>query len=220
MKMRLMLLLKFWLSKFKVFHGESRQERQLLFDKSQHQIKEIIFNALIIIVQSKGNHQVYKKFTFSASRCLKITQKVSFNIASEASYVYICNVIWWKMPKLKNWNETIFVIFKHREFEDRSCRGPRHLPLSWIFCSNYLSPVSNALEQSPWTNECIFFFLFQRALKQWLLHFFLSARSLAVCQLLLFSRRREKHLIFWSKIVQRKLNELFLWKKEGGNSLW
>ena len=117
-----------------------------------------------------------------------------------------------KIEKLK-WDH--FFIFKHREFEDRSCRGPRHLPLSWIFCSNYLSPVSNALEQSPWTNECIFFFLFQRALKQWLLHFFLSTRSLAVCQLLLFSRRREKHLIFWSKIVQRKLNELFLWKRKG-----
>ena len=28
-------------------------------------------------------------FQFSWSRCLKITQKVSFNIASEASYVYI-----------------------------------------------------------------------------------------------------------------------------------
>ena len=30
----------------------------------------------------------------------------------------------------------------------------------------------------------------------------------------------KKHLIFWSKIVQRKLNELFLWKRKGEHSLW
>ena len=61
-----------------------------------------------------------------SARCLKITEKVSFNIASEASYVYIgpfwrvfenlqlavkqsyqtCQFYldknWWKMPKLEN----------------------------------------------------------------------------------------------------------------------
>ena len=31
----------------------------------------------------------FKIFYFSKLRCLKITEKVSFNIASEASYVYI-----------------------------------------------------------------------------------------------------------------------------------
>ena len=31
----------------------------------------------------------YKKPTFDVAQCLKITEKVSFNIASEASYVYI-----------------------------------------------------------------------------------------------------------------------------------
>ena len=52
------------------------------------------------------------------TRCLKITKKVSFNIASEASYVYIWSGQkfpkrpkywnWWKMP-----NATFLVIFKH-----------------------------------------------------------------------------------------------------------
>ena len=31
---------------------------------------------------------------------------------------------------------------------------------------------------------------------------------------------KKKHLIFWSKIVQGKLNELFLWKRKGEHSLW
>ena len=44
------------------------------------------------------------------AQCLKITEKVSFNIASEASYVYILSgqklmdKNCWKMPKLKTWN--------------------------------------------------------------------------------------------------------------------
>ena len=45
------------------------------------------------------------------AQCLKIAQKVGFNIASEASYVFHK-----KMPKivhLKNLNETFWVIFKH-----------------------------------------------------------------------------------------------------------
>ncbi len=33
----------------------------------------------------------YKKPTFDVAQCLKITEKVSFNIASEASYVYNLN---------------------------------------------------------------------------------------------------------------------------------
>ena len=58
------------------------------------------------------------------ARCLKITGKVSFNIASEASYVYILSgqkfiknakncQIWWKLSKFKNSNKTFWVIFKH-----------------------------------------------------------------------------------------------------------
>ena len=35
------------------------------------------------------------------SRCLKITEKVSFNIASEATYVYILL----KMPKMVHFDE-------------------------------------------------------------------------------------------------------------------
>ena len=31
----------------------------------------------------------YQKYVKKLTRCLKITEKVSFNIASEASYVYI-----------------------------------------------------------------------------------------------------------------------------------
>ena len=85
------------------------------------------------------------------TRCLKFTEKVSFNIASEASYVYILsgqkliknaqNGPFWRvfenlklavkqcyqtgkflrgqklveMPKLKNSNETFWVIFKQYE---------------------------------------------------------------------------------------------------------
>ena len=36
------------------------------------------------------------------ARCLKITEKVSFNIASEASYVYILSGQKSKMPKMVN----------------------------------------------------------------------------------------------------------------------
>ena len=35
------------------------------------------------------NNSVDIVFTFTKAQCLKITEKVSFNIASEASYVYI-----------------------------------------------------------------------------------------------------------------------------------
>ena len=38
----------------------------------------------------------------SQARCLKILEKVSFNIASEASYVYIFTSFSLKMPKLVN----------------------------------------------------------------------------------------------------------------------
>ena len=41
--------------------------------------------------------------TYSHPQCLKITQNVAFNIASEASCVYILmGQNWWKVPKLKN----------------------------------------------------------------------------------------------------------------------
>ena len=92
-------------------------------------------------------------FIASTSRCLKIIEKVSFNTASEASYLYILSgqklikmpkminfasflklkagsqtVLpdtlilkkyknWWKMPKLKTFNETFYVIFKHCEHQ-------------------------------------------------------------------------------------------------------
>ena len=42
------------------------------------------FNGACLVVLFLQNHSI-------ATRCLKITEKVSFNIASEASYVYILN---------------------------------------------------------------------------------------------------------------------------------
>ena len=42
----------------------------------------------IIVVVTRNSIQFYGVF-FSSARCLKITEKISFNIASEASYVYI-----------------------------------------------------------------------------------------------------------------------------------
>ena len=47
-----------------------------------------------------------KNWTFTASLCLKITEKVSFNTASEASYVYILSgqkLI--KMPRMVHFGE-------------------------------------------------------------------------------------------------------------------
>ena len=35
---------------------------------------------------------IHPKKSFKATQCFKITEKVSFNIASEASYVYILSV--------------------------------------------------------------------------------------------------------------------------------
>ena len=55
-------------------------------------------------------------------RVFEIIEKVSFNIAIEASYVYIFSgqkffndKNWWKMSKLKNSNGIFWVIFKHCE---------------------------------------------------------------------------------------------------------
>ena len=39
------------------------------------------------------------------AQCLKITEKVAFNIASEASYIYILNSSSLKMPKTVNFDE-------------------------------------------------------------------------------------------------------------------
>ena len=58
------------------------------------------------------------------AECLKITEKVSFNIASEASYVYILSgqklikkakngPFWRVFENLAMFNETFSVIFKH-----------------------------------------------------------------------------------------------------------
>ena len=85
------------------------------------------------------NNLFHNDFCLTVSRCLKITEKVSFNFVSKASYVYILsgqkliknakngpfwrvfenlNSVtrqdknWWKMPKFKNSNATFWVIFK------------------------------------------------------------------------------------------------------------
>ena len=39
------------------------------------------------------------------SQCLKIAQKVAFNITSEVSYVYILSGSWLKMPKMVHLDE-------------------------------------------------------------------------------------------------------------------
>ena len=52
---------------------------------------------------------------YPTTQCFKITEKVSFNIASEASYVYILSrQSQLKMLKFKNSNATFWVIFKQR----------------------------------------------------------------------------------------------------------
>ena len=51
-----------------------------------------IFLLTLLCYELDGKHSVWKslkKLIFTNSRCLKITEKVSFKIASEASYVYI-----------------------------------------------------------------------------------------------------------------------------------
>ena len=127
------------------------------------------------------------------SQCLKITEKVTFNIASEASYVYILsgqkfikNGQFWrlfenlklavkqcyqtgqfqwdknlmKMPKLKNSNETFWVIFKH-------C-----VPISGhIFSSLWISAFEWTPESHlfihPYVLQCclILFIIRQRSLR-------------------------------------------------------
>ena len=56
----------------------------------------------------------------SKAECLKITEKVSFNIAKlmvkqccQASQFWL-DKNWWKISKFKNWNATFLVIFKQR----------------------------------------------------------------------------------------------------------
>ena len=52
----------------------------------------------------------------TSSRCLKIRENVSFNMASKASYVYEWSIIGQKLvenAKLENSNATLWVIFKH-----------------------------------------------------------------------------------------------------------
>ena len=75
----------------------------------------------------EGENQTTEQFwdtaSLSTAQCLKITEKVSFIIASEASYVYILSgqkfiknakngPFWWKIK-----NATFLVIFKHCAYE-------------------------------------------------------------------------------------------------------
>ena len=69
---------------------------------------------MILCVKLWGNDNDNQPYP----QCLKILEKVSFKIASEASYVYIFSeqkfiknakmVNWWEMPKLKDSDETFF----------------------------------------------------------------------------------------------------------------
>ena len=65
-------------------------------------------------VETRNVFRLQKRQT---TQCLKITEKVAFNIASEASYVYNLSgqkdKNGWEKPKLKNSNATFWVIFKH-----------------------------------------------------------------------------------------------------------
>ena len=92
------------------------------------QVRKILFddNRRAIGIEATQNHGETIFEVRNSARCLKITKKVAFNIASEASCVYILiGQNWWKVPKLKNWNATFWVIFKHCEEEaaDESNRG-------------------------------------------------------------------------------------------------
>ena len=51
-------------------------------------------------LEERRPNQIVKE---SSAQCLKITEKVSFNIASEASYVYILSVQ--EMPKMVHFGE-------------------------------------------------------------------------------------------------------------------
>ena len=62
----------------------------------------IYTNGLNAVCNHPWLHQ-HKKCVSSSKRCLKVTEKVSFKIASEASYVYICQEcsIWIVFENLK-----------------------------------------------------------------------------------------------------------------------
>ena len=73
------------------------------------------------ILDNERVHSRPKKSNFNIilSQCLKIIEKVSFNIASEASYVFILDKSSLKMPKMVNflkpencWKCDIWGIFK------------------------------------------------------------------------------------------------------------
>ena len=56
----------------------------------------VIVNVSYILCDFEINHQgTIRSFGLSSkqnARCLKMTEKISFNIASEASYVYILSI--------------------------------------------------------------------------------------------------------------------------------
>ena len=68
--------------------------------------KSPIFEKLHFMV-SGINNEIVRRY----AQCLKITEKVSFNIASEASYVYVFKSSW-KMPKWR--------FFKTRNLQSNS----------------------------------------------------------------------------------------------------
>ena len=51
--------------------------------------KKVRESLLTIVIEQTGKLTISQKKFVSTSQCLKITDKVSFNIASEASYGYI-----------------------------------------------------------------------------------------------------------------------------------
>ena len=60
----------------------------------QHDLKRLLFWLVVKLVKQKyeGWSEVYEREPWQIHQnawCLKITEKVAFNIASEASYVYI-----------------------------------------------------------------------------------------------------------------------------------
>ena len=88
------------------------------------------------LIQHRTHCCQIQKFSIFGAQRLKITEKVSFNIASEASYVYFIknakNGQFWRVFEImkltvkqcfqkgqkladnaQNWNETFWIIFKH-----------------------------------------------------------------------------------------------------------
>ena len=80
----------YWRSKFELFEPKIRKSLRNTFyilGPSPSELRSIKANFERVFTETNNGTDASK----ASPRCLKITEKVSFNIASEASYVYILN---------------------------------------------------------------------------------------------------------------------------------